>query len=220
MGQTEVSIIALVLPPEDHFRDPDDKQYRRMQGCGREAVCVDVRVVDENDHDVPRDGKTVGEFIYRGDMVMKGYLNQPELTAKTLRAGWCNSGDMGTWDQDGCFYVVDRKKDMIVSGGENIFSAVVEEALYKHPAVKECAVIGVPHEVWGETVKAVVVLKEGMSATEDEIIAVCKENLASYMKPTSVDFIDELPKAPTGKILKKDLRERYWAEADRRVGGI
>jgi len=220
MGQTEVSIIALVLPPEDHVRDPDEKQLRRMQGCGKEAILADVRVVDEYDQDVPKDGKTVGEFIYRGDMVMKGYLNQPELTAQTLRGGWCHSGDMGTWDEDGYFYVVDRKKDMIVSGGENIFSAVVEEAVYKHPAVKECAVIGVSHEVWGETVKAVVVLKEGMTATEEEIIDVCKKNLASYMKPTSVDFVDELPKAPTGKVLKRVLRERYWKGTDRRVGGV
>jgi acyl-CoA synthetase (AMP-forming)/AMP-acid ligase II len=220
MGQTEVSIIALILTPENHFRDPDEKQYRRMQGCGREAILADVRVVDDDDHDVPKDGKTVGEFIYRGDMVMKGYLNQPELTAQTLRGGWCHSGDMGTWDEDGFFYVVDRKKDMIVSGGENIFCAVVEEAVYKHPAVKECAVIGVPHPVWGETVKAVVVLKEGMTATEASIIDVCKKNLASYMKPTSVDFIDELPKAPTGKVLKRVLKESYWKKEGRWVGGV
>lgn len=170
--------------------------------------------------DVPKDGKTVGEFIYRGDMVMKGYLNQPEITAQTLRGGWCHSGDMGTWDEDGYFYVVDRRKDMIVSGGENIYSAVVEEAVYKHPAVKECAVIGVPHEVWGETVKAVVVLKEGMKATEQEIIDVCKRNLPSYMKPTSLDFVDELPKAPTGKVLKRVLREPYWKKEGRYVGGV
>jgi len=220
MGQTEVSIIALRLSPEDHVRDPNEKQFRRMQGCGQEALLADVRVVDENDQDVPKDGKTVGEFIYRGDMVMKGYLNQPELSDETLRGGWCYSGDMGTWDEDGYFCVVDRKKEMIVSGGENIFSAPVEEAVYKHAAVKECAVIGVPHEVWGETVKAVVVLNEGMTATEEDIIQVCKDNLASYMKPTSVDFIDELPKAPTGKVLKRALREIYWEDADRRVGGV
>jgi acyl-CoA synthetase (AMP-forming)/AMP-acid ligase II len=220
MGQTEVSIMTLALTPEDHIRNPDEKQLRRMQGCGREAVLADVRVVDDNDKDVPKDGKTVGEFIYRGDMVMKGYLNLEEVTAETLKGGWCHSGDMGTWDEDGYFYVVDRKKDMIVSGGENIFSAPVEQAVHKHPAVKECAVIGVPHPVWGETVKAVVVLNEGMTATEEEIIQVCKENLASYMKPTSVDFIDELPKAPTGKLLKKDLKKNYWKNQERQVGGV
>jgi long-chain acyl-CoA synthetase len=116
-------------------------------------------------------------------------------------------------------YVVDRKKDMIVSGGENIYSAVVEEAVYKHPAVKECAVIGVPHSVYGETVKAVVVLRNGQSATADEIIECCRQHLASYMKPTSVDFVSELPKAPTGKVLKRMLREKYWQGQERRVGG-
>jgi long-chain acyl-CoA synthetase len=220
LGQTEITMIALILPPEDHFRDPDEKQFRRMQGCGRESLLTDVRVVDENDQDVPKDGKTVGEFVYRGDMVMKGYLNKPNLTEETLRGGWCHSGDLGAWDDDGYFYIVDRKKDMIISGGENIFSAVVEDAVYKHSAVKECAVIGVPHEVWGETVKAVVVLKHGMTATENEIIGVCKENLASYMKPTSVDFVDELPKAPTEKVLKRALREKYWGGRKRRVGAV
>jgi long-chain acyl-CoA synthetase len=220
MGQTEVSIIALGLPRDDHFRDPDEKQLRRMQGCGREALLADVRVVDKKDQDVPKDGKTVGEFIYRGDMVMKGYINQPDLTGETLRGGWCHSGDMGTWDEDGYFYVVDRKKDMIVSGGENIFSAVVEKAIYRHSAVKECAVIGVPHEKWGETVKAVVVLNEGMTATEEEIIQICRENLASYMKPTSVDFVEELPKSPTGKVFKRALKDKYWGKEGRRVGGV
>ncbi|MFH1350960.1 MAG: long-chain-fatty-acid--CoA ligase [Pseudomonadota bacterium] len=221
MGQTEASLIALILPPEDHALEPSKTQLRRLQGCGREALMSDARVVDQNDEDVPKDGQSVGEFVYRGDMVMKGYLNKPELTAETLRGGWCHSGDLGAWDEDGYFYVVDRKKDMIISGGENIFSAVVEEAVYKHAAVKECAVIGVPHKTWGETVKAVVVLKQGMTATAEEIIQVCKENLASYMKPTSVDFVEELPKAPTGKILKRVLRERYWKELTaRRVGAV
>ena len=220
LGQTEVSLISMILLPEDHFREPNEKQLRRLQGCGREAPLVDVRVVDEKDEDVPRDGQTVGEFIYRGDNVMKGYVNEPELTAETLRGGWCHSGDLGTWDEDSYCSVVDRRKDMIVSGGENIFSAAVEEAIYKHSAVKECAVIGVPHEVWGETVKAVVVLKQGKTATAEDIIQVCKENLASYMKPTSVDFLDELPKAPTGKPLKTALRERYWKGTARRVGAV
>jgi acyl-CoA synthetase (AMP-forming)/AMP-acid ligase II len=117
-------------------------------------------------------------------------------------------------------YVVDRKKDMIISGGENIYSSVVEEAVCKHPAVKECAVIGVPHPVFGETVKAVVVLHEGRAATAEEIIAACKQNLAGYMKPTSVDFVTELPKTPAGKILKRVLREKYWAGEKRQVGGV
>ena len=218
MGQTEVSIMSAWLGPEDH-RVGMTTNPRLLNSCGREALLCDCRVVDENDQDVPRDGETPGEMVVRGDNVMRGYWNMPELTAQTLRGGWCHTGDVVTWDENGYFYVVDRKKDMIVSGGENIYSAVVEDAIYKHPAVKECAVIGVPHPVFGETVKAVVVLCEGMQATEAEIIDSCKQHLAGYMKPTSVDFVDELPKAPTGKLLKRVLREKYWDGQARRVGG-
>ncbi len=220
MGQTELAIMCAWLSPEDHVRALEQKNYRLLESCGREAILCDVRVVDEQGNDVPKDGKTVGEMIARGDNVMKGYWNRPELTAETVRQGWCYMGDMAAWDGEGYMYVVDRKKDMIVSGGENIYSTVVEEAIYKHPAVKECAVIGVPHPVYGETVKAIVVLREGCTATAEEIIEVCRQHLASYMKPTSVDFVDELPKAPTGKVLKRVLREKYWAGHKRRVGGV
>lgn len=218
MGQTEVSIMSAWLGPEDH-RLGMTSNPRLLNSCGREALLCDCRVFDENDKEVPRDGKTPGEMVVRGDNVMRGYWKMPELTAQTLRGGWCHTGDVVTWDQDGYFYVVDRKKDMIVSGGENIYSPVVEDAIYKHPAVKECAVIGVPHPVYGETVKAIVVLCEGKHATEAEIIETCKRHVASYMKPTSVDFVSELPKAPTGKLLKRVLREKYWGGETRRVGG-
>ncbi len=218
MGQTELSIMSAWLSPEDHLRAVKENPAL-LKSCGREAILCDVRVVDKNGRDVPKDAKTPGEMIVRGDNVMKGYWNMPELTAQTLRDGWCHTGDVATWDEQGYMYVVDRKKDMIVSGGENIYSAVVEEAVYKHPAVKECAVIGVPHSVYGETVKAVVVLRNGQSATADEIIECCRQHLASYMKPTSVDFVSELPKAPTGKVLKRMLREKYWQGQERRVGG-
>ncbi len=218
MGQTEVSIMSAWLTPEDH-RHGLTTQPRLLSSCGREALLCDCRVVDDNDREVPRDGKTPGEMVVRGDNVMLGYWKMPELTEQTLRGGWCHTGDIVTWDQDGYFYVIDRKKDMIVSGGENIYSPVVEDAIYNHPAVKECAVIGVPHPVYGETVKAVVVLFDGMTVTEAEIIETCKQNLAGYMKPTSVDFVNELPKAPTGKLLKRVLREKYWGGETRRVGG-
>jgi acyl-CoA synthetase (AMP-forming)/AMP-acid ligase II len=218
MGQTEVSIMSAWLGPEDHVRglkgNPD-----LLRSCGREALLCDVRVVDENEQDVPRDGKTPGEMIVRGDNVMRGYWNLPELTAETLRGGWCHTGDIATWDADGYMYVVDRKKDMIVSGGENIFSARVEEVIYRHPAVKECAVIGVPHPVYGETVKACVVLRDGCTATAEEIIDSCRPHLASYQKPTSVEFLDALPKSAAGKLLKRVLRDKYWAGQSRRVGG-
>ncbi len=218
MGQTEVSIMSAWLSPEDHRRAMAGEPHL-LKSCGREAQYCDLRVVDENGRPVPRDGKTVGEMIVRGDNVMKGYWDMLELTAKTLRNGWCHTGDLATWDDKGYLYVVDRKKDMIVSGGENIYSAAVEEAVYKHPAVKECAVIGVPHPIYGETVKAVVVVREGYHVTAEEIIETCRKLLASYMKPTSVDFVDSLPKAPTGKVLKRVLREKYWAGQERRVGG-
>jgi long-chain acyl-CoA synthetase len=148
---------------------------------------------------------------------MVGYLNQPELTAQTLRDGWMWTGDVATWDQDRYVYIVDRAKDMIISGGENIFSVQVEEAIASHPAVLECAVIGVPDEEWGESAKGFVVLKPGQQATEQEIIDQAKTQLASYQKPRSVEFVPELPKAPTGKILKRDLRAPYWEAAERRV---
>ena len=218
MGQTEVSIMSTWLGPADHIRGLKEDR-RLLSSCGREALVCDVRVVDENDREVPKDGRSPGEMIVRGDNVMKGYWNMPELTAEILRNGWCHTGDIATWDENGYMYVVDRKKDMIVSGGENIYSAVVEEAIYKHPAVKECGVIGVPHPTLGETVKAVVVVRDGCTVTAEEIIQTCRQHLASYMKPTSVDFVAELPKAPTGKVLKRILREKYWQGQERRVGG-
>lgn len=218
MGQTEVSIMSAWLSPDDHRRAMASEPHL-LKSCGREALYCDLRIVDEDDRPVPRDAKTVGEMIVRGDNVMKGYWRMPELTAETLRNGWCHTGDLATWDEKGYLYVVDRKKDMIVSGGENIYSAAVEEAVYKHPAVKECAVIGVPHPAYGETVKAVVVLREGYQVTPEEIIEACRKHLASYMKPTSIEFVDALPKAPTGKVLKRVLREKFWTGEERRVGG-
>ncbi|MGH7599584.1 MAG: class I adenylate-forming enzyme family protein, partial [bacterium] len=219
MAQTESGVLSL-LSPEEHRRALETENFRVLESCGRGAVLSEVRIVNEAGHDVPKDGKTPGEMLVRGPGVMKGYWNMPELTAATLRDGWCYSGDIATWDENGFMYVVDRKKDMIISGGENIYSSVVEEAVCKHPAVKECAVIGVPHQVFGETVKAVVVLHEGRAATAEEIIGACKEHLASYMKPTSVDFATELPKTPAGKILKRVLREKYWGGEKRQVGGV
>jgi acyl-CoA synthetase (AMP-forming)/AMP-acid ligase II len=148
---------------------------------------------------------------------MLGYWGRPDLTAQTIRDGWMWTGDVATWDEDGYVFIVDRAKDMIISGGENIYSTQVEAAIHKHPAVLEAAVIGVPDDEWGEAVKAVVVLKPGETATEQEIIDAARANLASYQKPKSVDFVDSLPKAPTGKILKRELRDPYWQERDRNV---
>jgi len=170
----------------------------------------EVRIVDEKVKDLPP--WEVGEIICRGDNVMKGYWRLPDATKETLRNGWLHSGDLGLFTDDEEIYVVDRKKDMILSGDENIYPAEVEEVLYFHPAILEAAVIGVPDEKWGETVKAIVVLKEGAKATAEEIIEYCKGRLSSYKKPTSVDFMDQLPRNPSGKVLKTELRKPYWSD--------
>ncbi len=170
----------------------------------------EVRVVNDADENLPP--WEVGEIICRGDNVMKGYWRLPEATAETIRNGWLHSGDLGLFTDEGELYVVDRKKDMILSGDENIYPAEVEEVLYSHPAILEAAVIGVPDERWGETVKAVVVLKKEASATAEEIMEYCKGRLSSYKKPTSVDFLEQLPRNPSGKVLKTELRRPYWGE--------
>ena len=150
----------------------------------------------------------MGEIIVKGDNVMKGYWKLPEETAETIKNGWLHTGDMATVDEDGYVFIVDRKKDMIISGGENIYPREIEEVLYSHPSILEAAVIGVPDEDWGESVKAFVVLKEGEKASEQEIIDFCKKNLASYKKPKFVEFLDVLPRSAAGKVLKKELREK------------
>jgi fatty-acyl-CoA synthase len=187
-----------------------EEKYARQAMTGFPDPGIEMRVVDERDMDVPRDGKTVGEIITRSDGVMKGYWNQPEATAEALRGQWFHTGDMATIDKRGYLLIVDRKKDIIVSGGENISSLEVEKALAAHPAVLEAAVIPVPDEKWGEVPKALVVLKPGAQAGEIELIEFCRLHLSHYKCPHSVEFRESLPKTGTGKILKKDLRKKYW----------
>ncbi len=215
-GQTE-GMTMTFLSQEDHARAVAGDHPERLRSCGREGFVTSVRVVDPGGHPVPRDGSTHGEIIVRSEANMQGYWRRPELTAETLRDGWLWTGDIATWDAEGYLTIVDRAKDMIISGGENIYSTQVEDAIYRHPAVLEAAVIGIPDDEWGEAVKAVVVLKPGTEASEADIIATCREHLASYQKPRSVDFMDALPKAPTGKILKRELRDRYWQNRERQV---
>jgi acyl-CoA synthetase (AMP-forming)/AMP-acid ligase II len=174
-----------------------------------------MRLVDEQASDVPQ-GQS-GEIVLRGDTMMQGYWKDPQGTARALRGGWFHTGDIGRLDEDGFLYIVDRQKDMIVSGGINVYPREVEEVLFGHPAVLEVAVVGVPHQRWGETVKAVVALRPGCMATADELIAYCKERLASYKKPTSVDFMDSLPKTGSGKVWKQPLRDRYWVGHESKV---
>lgn len=216
-GQTEGTTMTF-LAQEDHIRAIEDGHHpERLKACGREGFVTSVRVVDADGNDVPTDGETPGQIIVKSEANMLGYFRRPDLTAETIRDGWMYTGDVATMDSERYVFIVDRAKDMIISGGENIYSVQVEEAISKHEAVLETAVIGIPDDEWGESVKAYVVLKPGTTATEDEIIETAKANLASYQKPRSVEFIDELPKAPTGKILKRVLRDPYWADEERDV---
>jgi fatty-acyl-CoA synthase len=197
-GATEVSPTLSVLKAADSFR--------KTACVGPAVPFLEVRIVDSRDREVPR-GET-GEIICRGPNVMKGYYKDPEGTSEALRGGWLHTGDIGRMDEEGFIYIVDRKKDMIISGGENIYPREIEELLYHHPKIREAAVVGIPDPLWGESVKAFVVLKTGMSMSEEEVIEYCKARLASYKKPKVVVFADSLPRNPSGKVLKKLLRER------------
>jgi acyl-CoA synthetase (AMP-forming)/AMP-acid ligase II len=212
-GQTEGTTMSF-LSQEDHRDALRGVHPHRLRSCGREGFGTRIRVVNADGHDVPRDGKTPGEIVVRGEANMLGYFRRPDLTAATLRDGWMRTGDLATWDDERYLYIVDRLKDMIISGGENIYSVEVEEAIGRHPAVLECAVIGVPDAQWGESVKAFVVLRPGQTATAEDILDVARRHLASYQKPRSVEFVAGLPKAPTGKLLKRELRAPYWADRD------
>jgi len=206
-GQTEGTTMTF-LSQEDHARAiHDDLHPERLKSCGREGFVTSVRVVDNDGNDVPSDGTSIGQVIVKSPANMAGYFRRDDLTKETIRDGWMWTGDLATMDADRYVFIVDRAKDMIISGGENIYSIQVEEAIAKHASVLEVAVIGVPDDEWGESVKAFVVLKPGTTASADEIIETAIENLASYQKPRAVEFVEALPKAPTGKILKRLLRE-------------
>ena len=211
-GQTEAPQTVFVLRKEEH--DPDD--LARLASCGRPVPWVRVALLDDEGKPVPR-GEP-GEICVRGPLVMKGYWNKPEQTAEALAGGWLHTGDIAREDEHGFYTIVDRKKDMIVSGGFNVFPREVEDVLATHPAVAAAAVIGVPDPKWGEAVKAVVVLRPGMSVPAEELMALVKERKGSHHAPKSVDFVDALPLTPVGKPDKKALRARYWADATRQVG--
>jgi acyl-CoA synthetase (AMP-forming)/AMP-acid ligase II len=214
-GQTESSAIATTLYPQDHVTNGDPAREKRLASVGLTAVDAELRIVDEEGKDLP--AGEVGEIILRGDFVMKGYWKSPERTADTIKNGWLYTRDMGYLDEAGYLFLTDRKSDMIISGGFNIYPTEVENALMEHKAVFEAAAVGVPDDVWGEAVKAVVVLKPGAKATEAELIEHCKERLASFKKPKSVDIVESLPKSPVGKIMRRVIREPYWQGRTRRV---
>jgi len=208
-GLTEVSGAISRLGPDDHRRASE----ARLMSAGTVVPGSEVKVVDpDTGVEVPVGEQ--GELWFRSPQLMKGYLNRPDATAESITPeGWFRTGDIGRVDDGGYIFVEDRLKDMIISGGENIYSIEVERVLAEHPAVTEVAVIGVPDEKWGESVKAVVTLDGDVS--ERDLIAFAREHLAAYKCPKSVDIVDELPRNPTGKILKKDLRKPYWEGRDR-----
>jgi fatty-acyl-CoA synthase len=201
-GQTEMAPLASALEPED--------QRDHAGAAGRPAVNVETTILD--DSDIPVLSGTVGEIAHRGPHLMLGYLDDPVRTAEAFRGGWFHSGDLGYYDEFGLLHVVDRKKDMIKTGGENVASREVEEVFYRHPAVQEVAVFGVPHPVWVEAVVAAVVARDGATLTADELVTYCRSHLAGYKTPKQVFFVDALPKNPSGKLLKRELRTRFAIE--------
>jgi len=211
-GMTETTGTICMLPPEDH--DPEGNE--RMRSAGKPLPGVEIRIVGTDGRDVPTG--EVGEVVTRSSNNMLGYWNLPEATAKTMTDdGWIHTGDAGYMDADGYLYIHDRVKDMIITGGENVYPAEVESAIYGYPAVQEVAVIGVPDAKWGETVKAVCVPKPGMTIDEADVIAWARERIAAFKAPRSVDVIEALPRNASGKILRKDLRAPYWEGYDRMV---
>ncbi len=202
-----------ILDVHDHHLEGE--MAKHLDSAGKPAICSEVKVVDEQDH--PLQPLEVGEICVRGGHIMAGYWNNSELSAEVLRGGWYHTGDMGYLDEDGFLYLTDRKADMIITGGENVYPKEVENILYQHPSVYECTVVSSPDDKWGETVCAVVVLHPGQKVNEAELIAHCKERLAGYKCPKSVSFWDALPKSAVGKILKKEVKEFFWKNHKRKI---
>lgn len=213
-GQTELAPLGTYQPPE--YCTMHGEKAEKMNSAGQAGLCVELAVVDESGNEVPTG--TVGEVRVRGANIMQGYWNRPEETAAALVDGWVNTGDAGYMDDDGFLFIADRLKDMIITGGENVFSAEVESALSTHPSVSECAVIGIPSEEWGEAVHAIVIAKAGVEPTEQELFEHCRQRIAHYKCPSSLEFRSEpMPLSGAGKVLKRELRKPYWADRERQV---
>jgi len=213
-GMTETSALASSLSPEDHRKALQD-QPELLLSAGRAVLGTEIKIVDEEDNELPRG--SIGEIVIKGPQLMTGYWNLLEATTNSLKGGWMHTGDAAIMDEQGYIFIQDRIKDMIVSGGENVYPREVENALFEHPDVADAAVIGVPSEKWGEAILAFVVLREGKTITAEALMAFSRERLAGYKVPRQFEFIEELPRNASGKILKKDLREPYWQGIDRRV---
>jgi fatty-acyl-CoA synthase len=208
-GLTETSPVVSIARPKEESHWTGEQRFVEQSSAGYPIAGLEVKIVDSEDRDVAQNGRDIGELIVRGNGVMKGYWNQPEASADAFRSGWLHTGDIASLTEDGCIQIVDRKKDIIISGGENISSLEVEKVLLAHPAVLEACVIPVPDAKWGEVPKALVILRPGFVASETALIDFCRSHLSHYKCPRSLVFVDALPKTATGKVLKKDLRKRY-----------
>ena len=213
-GQVEAPMMCTFFPPHEHVAALNGHEGR-LASCGKPALLTAIAIMDDKGKLLPPGER--GEIVVRGNLVMLGYYKNPAATEEVSGHGWHHTGDVGYFDEEGFLYIVDRKKDMIISGGFNIFASEVEQVVWSHPAVQDCAVIGIPDEKWGEAVKAVIELKPGKQVSEEEIIALCKERVGSVKAPKSVEFWETLPRSPVGKVLKKNIRERFWAGRSRSV---
>jgi len=213
-GQTEAPLICTFLAPHEHF-EQGALSETRIRSCGRATLLSRVEVMDDEGNLLPPGAH--GELVVRGNLVAKGYFDRPAENEAISRFGWHHTGDVGYRDEHGYFYIVDRKKDMIISGGFNIYPSEIEQALWRHPAILDCAVIGVPDEKWGEAIKAVVQLKPGCQATQQELQDHCRAIVGGMKTPKSVEIWPDLPRSAVGKVLKREIRERYWAGRERRV---
>jgi fatty-acyl-CoA synthase len=219
-GLTETAPVLTSSRSKGLVYPNDAERLRRQATAGWPVPGVTVRVVDFEMRDVPKDMQTIGEVVAMGDHVMEGYYKEPEATEAVMSGHWFHTGDMAVWDQEGYLHIVDRKKEIIISGGENISSLEVEQAIFSHPAVFECAVVAAPHDQWGEVPAAIVVLKPGAVLTQEELIGFLQQRLGKFKLPRIVEFsTDPLPKTGTGKIRKMILKEKFWAGKEKRVQG-
>jgi acyl-CoA synthetase (AMP-forming)/AMP-acid ligase II len=212
-GMTESGPNTACMLKEAHVPSGEPSEGQNvLASCGRPFFGVQMRVVSDDGEDLPPG--EIGEIIVHTNLLMSGYWGQPEKTEDTIKNGWLYTGDMGYYDKNAYIYIVDRKKDLIITGGENVYSREVEDVLYEHPAVYETAVIGIPDSYWVERVHALIVLRPGGGATEEEIISFCRQRMAKYKAPKSIEFLKELPKSPQGKILTRELRKRMKKESE------
>jgi acyl-CoA synthetase (AMP-forming)/AMP-acid ligase II len=214
-GQVEVPLMGTFLSPREHLEILASGDERRLRSCGRPALLSRVEIMSDDGRILPPG--EAGEIVFSGNLVMEGYYKDPATTALASAGGWHYTGDIGLKDDAGYVYIVDRKKDMIITGGFNVYSTEIEQAILRHPSVQDCAVIGVPDDNWGEAVKAVVEPKPGQAVAPEEIIRLCRERLGGVKTPKTVEIWDTLPRSPVGKVLKREIRERYWTDAGRSI---